>query len=80
MPSEDKALLSNKPYPSSDYTSAYVFNLSYTAPVVMWTMKTYKKMQYSYAISVDYVSVMRQQFKALYEDGGMQNEMFDEWK
>lgn len=77
---EDKALLSNKPYPSSDYTSAYVFNLSYTAPVVMWTMKTYKKMQYSYAISVDYVSVMRQQFKALYEDGGMQNEMFDEWK
>lgn len=77
---ENKMLLSNKPYPTSDYTSAYVFNLSYTAPVVQWTMKTYEKMKYSYAISVDYVSVMRQQFKALYEDGGMQNEMFDEWK
>ena len=75
----DKRLLSNKPMPDSNHTSCYVFNTSYTAPVNMWTMREYDKMKYRYAISVDYISVMREQFKELSQDESMQNKKFDEW-
>ncbi len=75
----DPFLLSNKPMPDSNHTSCYVFNSSYTAPVKMWTMREYEKMRYSYAISVDYLSVMREQFKELSQDESMQNKQFDEW-
>lgn len=76
----DSDLLSNKPYPDSSYTSCYVFNTSYTAPVAKWTMKEYEKMNYSYAISVDYLNVMRAQFQELSQMESMQNTMFDEWR
>jgi hypothetical protein len=76
----DEELLSNKPYPDSPHTSCYVFNASYTAPVQFWTMKEYQKMKYSYAISVDYISVMRQQFQQLSQMEKMQNKLFAEWR
>lgn len=75
----DEELLSNKPYPASPHTSCYVFNASYTAPVQFWTMREYEKMQYSYAISVDYTSVMRQQFYQLSKEEKMQNKLFEVW-
>ena len=75
----DPELLSNKPYPASNYTSCYVFNTSYVAPVNMWTMKTYDKMHYNYAIAVDYVPMMRAQFNALAKEERMQNTKFKEW-
>ena len=75
----DPALLSNKPFPESMHTSCYVFNTSYVAPVQSWTMKTYDKMQYAYAISVDYLPVMRAQFNALAQEERMQNKKFNEW-
>ena len=75
----DPVLLSNKPMPDSNHTSCYVFNSSYTAPVKMWTMREYEKMRYAYAISVDYLNVMREQFKELSQDESMQNKQFDEW-
>lgn len=72
--------LFNKPAPSSDYTSCYAFNLSYTAPVVTWTMREYTPMSYEYAISVDYLAVMREQFKEIYESGTMTNETLSAWQ
>ena len=75
----DSEMLSNKPYPESNYTSCYVFNASYVAPVNMWTMRTYDKMHYNYAIAIDYVPVMRAQFKQLAKEERMQNKKFSEW-
>ena len=72
--------LFNKPAPSSDYTSCYAFNLSYTAPVVSWTMREYVAMTYEYAIAVDYLAVMREQFKEIYESGTLTNESLSAWK
>ena len=72
--------LFNKPAPNSDYTSCYVFNLSYTAPVVSWTMREYVAMTYEYAITVDYLAVMREQFKEIYESGTLTNESLSAWK
>ena len=71
--------LFNKPAPNSDYTSCYAFNLSYTAPVVAWTMREYTAMTYEYAISVDYLAVMREQFKEIYESGTLTNESLSAW-
>ena len=70
----------NKPINSSRYTSCYTTNTSYTAPVVTWTMKSYMPMEYTYVISVDYVGVMRTQFKDIYESGTMRNETLSSWK
>ena len=69
----------NKPEATSKWTSCYVRNTSYTAPVVVWTMKSYIPMEYTYVISVDYVNVMRQQFKSLDEAGVVNNEMLKSW-
>ena len=69
----------NKPAAGSEYTSCYVRNTSYTAPVVVWTMKSYVPMQYTYVISVDYVDVMRQQFKGLDENNVVDNSMLHSW-
>ena len=69
----------NKPDAASPYTSCYVGNTCYTAPVVTWTMKTYVEMTYEYAISVDYVSVMREQFKGIKEEGILTNKSLEAW-
>ena len=69
----------NKPEATSAYTSCYVRNTSYTAPVVVWTMKSYVPMQYTYVMSVDYVDVMRQQFKNLDENNIVDNSMLKSW-
>lgn len=70
----------NKPAATSDYTSCYVTNTCYTAPVVNWTMKSYESMEYTYVISVDYVGVIREQFKNIYEAGTVTNETLSAWK
>ena len=69
----------NKPDAVSPYTSCYVGNTSYTAPVVSWTMKNYVSMTYEYVISVDYVSVMRAQFKDIKDEGILTNESLRAW-
>lgn len=71
--------LYNKPEPTSPYTSCYVSNTDYTAPVVAWTMRSYTPMSYQYVISVDYLNVMRQQFKAIYDSQEVTNESLDAW-
>ena len=69
----------NKPDATSAYASCYVGNTSYTAPVVAWTMKSYVEMTYEYVISVDYVGVMREQFKGIMQDGVLTNESLNAW-
>ena len=71
--------LYNKPEATSPYTSCYVRNTDYTAPVVSWTMRTYEPMSYQYVISVDYLNVMRAQFKALFDSNTVTNESLDAW-
>ena len=67
--------LFNKPEPKSIYTSCYVFNTSYIAPVVNLTMKEYEPMEYSYAVCVDYIDNIRSNFKDVYQSGEMPNDM-----
>ena len=71
--------LFNKAAPTYAQMSCYVGNTSYTAPVVVWRMKEYVEMTYEYAISVDYVGVMREQFKDLYQNQVITNASLDSW-
>lgn len=70
----------NKPECTYMYQSCYTTNTSYTAPVVTWTMKSFVPMEYTYIISVDYVGVMRQQFKDVFESKTVTNETLSSWK
>lgn len=69
----------NKPDATYAQQSCYVSNTCYTAPVVSWTMKSYIPMQYQYAVSVDYLPVIRAQFKDIYQSGTMTNAELDSW-
>ena len=71
--------LYNKKAPTSIYTSCYVGNTSYTAPVVGVKMKEYVALSYSYVISVDYLDVIRSNFKKVYESGTVLNEGLKAW-
>lgn len=59
----------NKPDPTSDYTSCYVRNTDYTAPVVTVRMKEYKALEYQYVVAVDYVKSFRKRFKKIHTAG-----------
>lgn len=69
----------NKPAATYPQMSCYVGNTSYTAPVVSWKMRTYEAMEYEYAIAVDYVRIMREQFHELYESQTLLNKSWEKW-
>lgn len=71
--------LYNKKAPTSDYTSCYVGNTSYTAPVVHVRMKEYVALSYTYVIAVDYLPVMRAAFKDIAQSGAITNEGLNAW-
>ena len=71
--------LFNKKAPTSKYTSCYVGNTSYTAPVVSVRMKEYIPLSYSYVVAVNYLDIMRKDFKAIYETGEMTNQGLKAW-
>ena len=71
--------LFNKKEPTSKYTSCYVGNTSYTAPVVGVRMKEYVAISYSYVVAVNYLDIMRKDFKAIYEKGEMTNQGLKAW-
>ena len=54
------------------YQSCYVSNTCYTAPEIFTTMLDYIPFEYNYAVSVDYLPVIRSNFYNIYR-----NEMFD---
>ena len=70
----------NKPQPTSDYTSCYVFNVGYTAPVVSWAMKEYSKMEYQYVIAIDTLTNIRSSFYDIHENGLITNERLNAWR
>ena len=72
--------LYNKPEPTSPFCSAYTFNTNYTAPVINLKMKQYVPLTYQYVIAVDYLPVMRAQFKNVYEKEGITNESLNAWR
>lgn len=72
--------LYNKKAPTSDYTSCYVGNTSYTAPVVHVRMKEYVPLSYTYVIAVDYLPVIRASFKEIALSGSITNEGLDAWE
>lgn len=71
--------LYNKPAPTSAYTSCYVGNTSYTAPVVNVRMKEYVALSYTYVVAVDYLPVMRSAFKNIDETGAITNKGLEAW-
>ena len=71
--------LYNKAAPTSDYTSCYVGNTSYTAPIVNVRMKEYVPLSYSYVVAVDYLPIMRSSFKNIDEAGVITNKGLEAW-
>ena len=69
--------LYNKVGPTSAYTSCYVGNTSYTAPIVNVRMKEYVALSYSYVVAVDYLPVMRSAFKNIV--GSITNKGLEAW-
>ncbi|MBE7080599.1 MAG: hypothetical protein E7371_05110 [Clostridiales bacterium] len=76
----DPALMKNKAQPSSNYTSCYVVNACYTAPVVGATMREYVPLRYQYVLAIDNVNAMRSNFYDLHESGLITNESFSAWR
>lgn len=71
--------LYNKAAPTSKYTSCYVGNTSYTAPVVNVRMKEYVALSYTYVLAVDYLDIMRGNFKEIHDAGTITNEGLKAW-
>ena len=71
--------LYNKAEPGSQYTSCYVTNTCYTAPVVTVRMKEYVPLSYTYLIAVDYLDNFRANFKEYYDNKLINNEGLKAW-
>lgn len=76
---DSEKLRYNKKEASYAYQSCYVGNTCYTAPEIRTTMLDYIPFTYSYAISVDYLPVMRNNFRNLYLDGAIDNSTMFIW-
>lgn len=73
-------LMKNKAQPTSNYTSCYVRNACYTAPVVGATMREYVTMRYQYVLAIDQLDTMRSNFYDLHESNMITNDSFDAWR
>ena len=71
--------LYNKPAPTSIWTSCYVKNTDYTAPVVTVKMKEYVALSYNYVVAVDYLENFRAEFKEIYENKEIDNSGLKAW-
>ena len=71
--------LYNKAAPMSPYTSCYVQNTCYTAPVVTVRMKEYVALSYTYVIAVDYLENFRASFKEYHDNGMINNDGLQAW-
>lgn len=73
-------LMKNKAQPTSNYTSCYVFNACYTAPVVTGRMKTFTPMGYQYVLAVDQLDTMRSNFYDIHHSNLITNDSLDVWR
>ena len=71
--------LYNKKAPTSEYTSCYVGNTSYTAPVANVKMKEYVPFSYTYVVAVDYLETMRSFFREISRAEIINNEGLKAW-
>ena len=66
-------LMYNKKECTYSYQSCYTRNTSYTAPVIQTRMLDYVAFEYSYALCVDYLPVIRNSFRNLYRSQAIDN-------
>lgn len=78
MTDPDKYLF-NKVEATSPYTNCYVMNSCYTAPVMVATMREYVPLEYTYVVSVDFVTAMRGQFKKVATTKEVVNDGLKAW-
>lgn len=71
--------LFNKQEATSAYTNCYVMNTCYTAPVMIATMREYIPLEYTYVVSVDFVSSLRGQFKKVATTKEVVNDGLKAW-
>ena len=76
---DSEQLRYNKKECEYGYQSCYVGNTCYTAPEIHTTMLDYVPFAYSYAISVDYLPVIRNNFRNLYLDKVIDNSTMFVW-
>ena len=80
QPKNKPELMKNKAQPTSNYTSCYVFNACYTAPVVTGRMKTFTPMGYQYVLAVDQLDTMRSNFYDIHHSNLITNDSLDVWR
>ncbi|MBR4378089.1 MAG: hypothetical protein IKP50_04340 [Bacilli bacterium] len=76
---DSEQLRYNKKECEYSFQSCYVTNTCYTAPEILTTMLDYVPFTYSYAISVDYLPVIRNNFHNLYLDKIIDNSTMFVW-
>lgn len=69
----------NKKECTYPYQSCYTRNTCYTAPEIQTRMLDYIAFEYSYALCVDYLPVMRNSFRNLYRSNAIDNSSMFVW-
>ena len=72
-------LMYNKKECSYPYQSCYTRNTCYTAPEIQTRMLDYIPFEYSYALCVDYLPVIRNSFRNLYRSNAIDNSSMFVW-
>ena len=72
-------LMYNKKECTYPYQSCYTRNTCYTAPEIQTRMIDYLAFEYSYALCVDYLPVMRNSFRNLYRSNAIDNSTMFVW-
>lgn len=69
----------NKKEAYYNFQSCYTRNTDYTAPEISTVMVDYVPFEYSYALCVDYLDVIRNNFKNLYKNKKIDNKSMNLW-
>ena len=70
----------NKKEAAYSFQSCYTTNTCYTAPEILTTMLDYLPFEYSYVLSVDYLPVIRNNFKNIYFNNEVDNDSMFIWE
>ena len=76
---DSEQLRYNKKECEYSFQSCYTRNTSYTAPEIHTRMLDYIPFEYSYALCVDYVPVIRNSFRNLYRSNAIDNSSMFVW-
>ena len=73
-------LMYNKKLCTYGYQSCYTHNTCYTAPEIQTRMLDYLPFEYSYALCVDYLPIIRNSFRNLYRSNAIDNTSMFIWE